>query len=341
MDRLVVDGYGKFIGRQSERIVVKDKGSVIHHAKVDDLRQVVISGSGSISFDAMELLASQGVDLIVVSWKGEVTARLASRDMRTVQTRREQYYAYREDRSGELAKQFISAKMRNQYATLGTLSKTRKESSPEAAELLVEKREIVSSLIKQLNTVVTRPVDMIRATLMGIEGMASAHYWEGIIEIIPENFGFINRSGRYAEDPVNSMLNYGYALLEGEVWRGVHYAGLDPYGGFLHVDRPGRPSMVLDLMEEFRQQLVDKTVVALVSRKEVEPGDFSHEDGACKMNDKARKLLLKNVLGHFEEQLRNRDELRRWTDTILLQARNVAAYLRGDAPAYEGFSLRW
>lgn len=341
MDRLVVDGYGKFIGRQSEHIVVKEKGRVIHHAKVDDLRQVVISGSGGISFDAMELLASQGVDLIVISWKGEITARLASRDMRTVQTRREQYYAYREVRSGVLAKQFVLAKMRNQYATLGTLAKTRKESSPEAADKLTEKREIISTHIRQLEDVEPEPVDSIRGIVMGIEGIASAHYWDGILGIIPADFGFNNRSGRYAEDPVNSMLNYGYALLEGEVWRGVHYAGLDPYGGFLHVDRPGRPSMVLDLMEEFRQQLVDKTVIALVSRKEVAPTDFSVEEGACRMSDKARKLLLKTVLGRFEEQLRHRDELRRWTDTILLQARDVAAYLRGDKPSYEGFSLRW
>lgn len=341
MDRLVVDGYGKFIGRQSERIVVKEKGSIVHHANVADLRQVVISGSGGISFDAMELLASQGVDLIVVSWKGEVTARLASRDMRTVQTRREQYYAYREERSGVLAKQFVQAKMRNMYATLGTLAKTRKETSPDVAERLTEKRGAISAHITQLEELKPEPVDHIRGTLMGIEGIASAKYWEGILGTIPGEFGFSNRSGRYAEDPVNSMLNYGYALLEGEVWRGVHYAGLDPYGGFLHVDRPGRPSMVLDLMEEFRQQLVDKTVIALVSRKEVTLADFGFEEGACRMNDRVRKLLLKTVLGRFEEQLRYRDEKRRWTDTILLQARDVAAYLRGDKPSYEGFSLRW
>jgi len=341
VNRLVVDGYGKFIGRQSERIVVKEKGSIIHHAKMDDLRQVVISGSGGISFDAMELLASQGVDLIVVSWKGEITARLASRDMRTVQTRREQYYAYREERSGVIAKQFVLAKMRNMYATLGTLAKTRKESSPDTAEKLTEKRETISSHIRQLEGVKPEPVDHIRGTLMGIEGIASAHYWDGIISTIPDDFGFSNRSGRYAEDPVNSMLNYGYALLEGEVWRGVHYAGLDPYGGFLHVDRPGRPSMVLDLMEEFRQQLVDKTVIALVSRREVTPTDFSVEEGTCRMNDGTRKLLLKTVLGRFEEQMRYREEQRKWTDMILLQAREVAAYLRGDRPSYEGFSLRW
>ncbi len=341
MKRLVVDGWGKFVGKQSERIVVKEKGQTLHHEAVDDLRQVIISGGGSISFDAIELLASHGVDLVVVNWKGEITARLASRDMRTVQTRREQYYAYREGRSGAIAKGIISAKIRNQYATLGTLAKSRKETSPDAAETLTEKREAIQAQVRSVEALDDAPIDSIRSTIMGIEGISSALYWEGITSIIPTDYGFDIRSGRYASDPVNSMLNYGYALLEAEVWRAVHFAGLDPYGGFLHVDRPGRPSMILDLMEEFRQQLIDKTVFTLVARREVPPDDFTVEERSCRMGDGTRKLLLKAVLERFEEQVRYREESRKWTDMILLQARSLAGYLRGEQGQYEGFYLRW
>jgi len=341
MKRLVVDGWGKFVGKQSERIVVKEKGQTLHHEAVDDLRQVVISGSGSISFDAIELLAAHGVDLVVVSWRGEITARLASRDMRTVQTRREQYYAYREGRSGAIAKGIISAKIRNQYATLGTLAKSRKETSPDIADKLTEKREAIQAQIHSVESLGDVPIDSIRGTLMGLEGISSAHYWEAIASIIPSEYGFDIRSGRYASDPVNALLNYGYALLEAEVWRAVHFAGLDPYGGFLHVDRPGRPSMVLDLMEEFRQQLIDKTVFTLVTRREVPPDDFTIDEGACRMGDGVRKHLLKTVLERFEEQVRYKDESRKWTDMILLQARSLAGYLRGEQTSYEGFYLRW
>jgi CRISPR-associated protein Cas1 len=341
LKRLVVDGYGKFVGQQSNRIVVKEKGRILHHERAEDLRQVVISGSGSISFDAMELLGSLGVDLIVINWKGEVTARLASRDMRTVQTRRDQYYAFRENRSGILAQQFILAKMKNQYATLGTLAKSRKDTSQDVADELINKRESVSEFIKKVESLEIKPIDHIRNSLMGLEGIASTHYWEGIGAIIPEEFKFNCRSGRYAEDPVNALLNYGYALLEGEVWRGVHYAGLDPYGGFLHVDRPGRPSMVLDLMEEFRQQLIDKTIIGLLTKGEVSYTDFTMEEGVCRMGDSTRKLLLRTVLEHFEKYMRYKDEQRRWTDMILMQARDLASYLRGESSRYEGFYLRW
>jgi len=341
LKRLVIDGFGKFVGKKSGRIVVKEKGKTLHHAKVEDLRQVVISGKGGISFDALELLGAHGVDLIVVDWKGEVTARLASREMRTVQTRREQYYAYRDERSGVLAKQFVLAKMKNQYATLGTLAKSRKDTSPDTAEKLTQKRVMVSKQIRRVEALGDKRVDAIRGILMGLEGLASNSYWNGVRKIIPEKFDFKGRSGRYATDPLNAMLNYGYALLEGEVWRGVHYAGLDPYGGFLHVDRPGRPSMVLDLMEEFRQQLIDKTVMGLVTKGSVSPSDFEMVEGMCRMGNSARKLLLKTVLGRFEKYMRYKEERQRWTDMILLQARDIAKFLRGETANYDGFYLRW
>jgi len=341
LKRLVVDGYGLFVAQKGGRIVVREEGSIKHQVLAEDLRQVVISGSGGISFDALELLSSYGVDVVLVSWKGEVTARLSPPEMRTVETRKEQYYAFRDSRSGHLAKQFILAKMRNQYATLGTLAKSRKETNPEKAERLRERQGVVASYLSRVEGLEEVPVDRFRDNLMGLEGIASQSYWEGIAEVIPEEFGFKERSGRYAQDPVNALFNYGYALLEGEVWRGVHYAGLDPYGGFLHVDRPGRPSMVLDLMEEFRQQLVDKTIIGLVAKREVSPEGFSVEEGVCRMDDSVRKKMLKEVLGRFEVYVRHGDEKRRWTDVILLQARNVAKYLRGEASAYEGFYFRW
>lgn len=301
----------------------------------------MISGKGGISFDALELLGSHGVDVVVINWKGQVTARLSSPMMRTVKTRREQYYAYRDERSGHLAKQFVVAKLRNQYATLGTLAKSRKDTSPDVAETLLERRGAVLGQIRRIEDLAERPIDRMRGKLMGLEGVASQEYWEGVADVIPGKYGFRVRSGRYAEDPVNAMLNYGYALLEGEVWRGVHYAGLDPYGGFLHVDRPGRPSMVLDMMEEFRQQLIDKTVIGMVTKRVVALDAFEVMEGVCRMDDATRRLLLKTVLGRFERYMRYRGEKRRWTDMILLQARGVAKFLRGEVAEYEGFYLRW
>jgi CRISPR-associated protein Cas1 len=137
------------------------------------------------------------------------------------------------------------------------------------------------------------------------------------------------------------MLNYGYAVLESEAWRAIHYAGLDPYGGFLHVDRPGRPSMVLDLMEEFRQQVIDKTIFTFFSRNQVKPRQFTVEDGVCVMDDKPRKLLLSTLLSKMEEHTRYKNKKMRWTDLVLTQARKIGKFLRRETKTYKGFWSRW
>lgn len=341
MERLIVDGYGKYVGKRANQIVIKEGGKVKHYVVAEKLRQVLITGHGSIGFDAMNLLAENGVDLIVINWKGDVTARLSSPAMRTVATRKEQYYAYKDERSGHLAKNFAFAKAKNQYAFLGTLAKSRKDSAPEIAEMVMKRRDEILNQFQGFERLKDAPVDRIRETLNGLEGHCAYLYWDAIERVIPGEFGFRGRSGRYAKDGVNAMLNYGYGVLEGEVWRAVHFAGLDPYGGFLHVDRPGRPSMVLDLMEEFRQQVVDKCVIALISRRVVKESDFSIDEGLCRLSDSARKALLTEILQKLEDYVRAGSERIRWCDLILKQSRNVAKYLRKEVSAYEGFYLRW
>lgn len=341
MKRLIVDGYGKFIRREGDQILVTEKGKVLHRVLAEELRQVLITGNGGISFDAMELLGECGVDLIKVNWKGEVVCQLSSPLMRTVQTRREQYAAYNDHRGGHVSKAIITAKAKNQYAVLGSLAKARIETFPGTAKILLDAREHISEQISAIAQVPEASPSEIRGTLMGMEGNCSRIYWGAVSNIFPKDFCFNGRSGRYAQDPINAMLNYGYALLEGEVWHGVHYAGLDPYGGFLHVDRPGKASMVLDLMEEFRQQVVDKAVIALVTRDMIKAENFELVEGICKLGDRAKRILIESIESTFEDYVRYKDIKIKWTDLIMSQAVEVAKYLRGDSSKYEPFYLRW
>lgn len=337
----MVDGYGKYVGKKSNRIVVREQGKTVFQVPPEDLRQVLVTGKGSIGFDAINLLAAHGVDLIFIDSHGEIRSRLSSPEMRTVATRREQYFAYRDRRGFIIGRAIAAAKLKNQYATLGTLAKRRKETDSSAADKIYAAREVVQGKLADLETLDAGNIDEVRDTIMGIEGSASVIYWSAISQVVPEEFGFMERSGRYATDPVNALLNYGYGVLEGETWRAVHFAGLDPYGGFLHVDRPGKPSLVLDLMEEFRQQLVDKSIIKLISRKEVEPANFLRDGNTCTMDDKARRALLMELLGKLEEYIAYGDGKVRWCDLILNQAREIGKYLRGEAATYEGFWLRW
>lgn len=339
--RLVVDGFGKFLGRKGETLVVREEGRTIQRIQPRELEQVVISGRGAISTDALDLLAEHGVDVLLVDFRGEVKARLSPPEMRTVSTRRQQYQAFHDQRGVEIAKAIVEAKIKNQAAVLGTLAKKRKDTDPELASLLHQTGEEMKGIAMEVASAGGSSIDAARETLMNLEGRAAMPYWRMLGRVFGQEWQFLERSGRYAADPANAMLNYGYGVLLGEVWRAVHYAGLDPYGGFLHADRPGKPSMVLDLMEEFRAQVVDKSVIKFITKRMVTLQDFEVVDGVCQMKDGGRRLFLQEILQKFESEVRVGELKLTWGELILHQARKLAKFLRGEIAGYEGFWQRW
>ena len=129
-------------------------------------------------------------------------------------------------------------------------------------------------------------------------------------------------------------------ISQGEALRAIHFAGLDPYGGYLHVDRSGRNSLVLDFMEEFRQQIVDKVVIRLITKAQVQPDDFRMKEGVCRMEKLSRRLLLKEILTRLEDVARVGNRKIAWCNIMLEQARNIAKFVRGQG-SYTGFYLRW
>ncbi|MDR1820385.1 MAG: CRISPR-associated endonuclease Cas1 [Methanobrevibacter sp.] len=333
--RIIVDGFGKSVTKRDNQIIIKENGKEKDYFLVKDISQVIITGKGSITFDACRLLAQNDVDLIAINWKGYLDYRLTPPEKKNVNVKREQYLSLLDKRSGILAKRFIKAKIENQKATLGTLAKSRGNDKK-----LLEQRDKLSNLLNKLNEISNSKSDIIRSKIFGVEGQASVEYWNGIKYIIDDYWGFYNRSKRYAKDPVNSMLNYGYAILQGEIWRAIHLASLDPYCGFLHTDKYGRVSLVFDLMEEFRQQIVDKTVLSLVNKKQFNLDDFQFKDGVIVILEKARKKLISSIYMKLSSHINFNEKEIKYSDIIVSQARLVGKFLEGKED-YSGFYLRW
>ena len=149
--------------------------------------------------------------------------------------KKEQFFALADKRSGQIAKAFINAKIENQKAVLGTLAKSRSND-----EFLTAQRDKLNYYLDKLDGLKKDTSDNLRSKILGFEGQASVEYWIGFQHVLDEKWGFNLRSGRGATDPVNSLLNYGYAVLQSEMWKSIYLAGLDPYCGFLHSDRYGR-----------------------------------------------------------------------------------------------------
>lgn len=333
--RLIIDGFNKTINKRDNQIVIKEDGKEIDYFLPKDLKQIIILGKGAITFDAIALLAEANVDLIAINWRGEIKYRLASKEHNNVQIRKQQYQSLNDSRSGYLAKKFIESKIKNQRYTIATLSKSRG-----GIEFLEIQKTKLDNLIKALNDIKIRPSEKIRSEIFGIEGMASQEYWQGFRYVIADELNFNFRSGKGAKDIVNSMLNYSYAILASEVLKSLHMSGLDPYAGFLHADLYGRTSLVFDVMEEFRQQIVDKSVLKLINLGQIKKDDFEIKNDFVYIGEDCRKLLVKTVLDKLNSEVTFNGIKKTYSDFIEIESKNIVNYLMYQKQ-YNTFYIRW
>jgi CRISPR-associated protein Cas1 len=333
--RLIIDGFNKSVTKRDNQIVIREDGKEVDYFLAKDLKQIIILGKGAITFDAIAILAEADVDLIAVDWKGNIRYRLSSKEHNNVQIRKQQYFSLNDPRSGYLAKKFIESKIRNQKATIATLSRSR-----DGVPFLDMQKEKLDNLLRALLEIKEKPSEKIRSEIFGIEGMASNEYWQGFRHVIDDDYEFLKRSGRGAPDIVNSMLNYSYAILASEVLKALHISGLDPYAGFLHADRYGRTSLVFDLMEEFRQQIVDKSVLKLINRGQINKDDFEIKDNFVYINEPCRKLLITTVLDKLNNEVTFEGVKKSYSDFIAIEAQHIVDYLMYNKK-YKTFYIRW
>ena len=292
---------------------------------------------------ALRLAVEHGVQVVFARYGGWPYAILMPTTLTgSVRARREQFKAYNDERGCRLAKSFVTGKILNQASLLKLMAKNRRDLNPGLAEELYKAGKGISHIAEKVKAEPERPIDEARLSLMNLEAEAAKIYWDAVKRLLPEELGFPGRETRGAKDPFNAMLNLGYQIaLFPEVWKAVSYAGLDPYAGYLHADRPGKPSLVLDLMEEFRQQTVDRTLLALISKRMVKPEEMIEESqGEHRIaRDAARRLLeaLEERLDGKAMFQGRRSTLRGF---IQLQARNVARLLLNQTE-YKPFILGW
>src|SRR5512145_431746 len=307
VQHLIVQEFGAFVGKYSERLKVIKDGETLAQAPLLHLESVLIAGNGvSISADAVRECSERGIPIHFVSGSGTAYASLYSAGLTgTILTRRAQLEAFKDGRGLAAALAFASGKIQNQAILLKYMGKYRKEAAPDVYEELRLRADEVLEHVIELEQLLRRPdvregkatIDDWRAQIMGIEGRAAQRYWGAVRHVLPEACGWPGREGRGATDPVNGALNYGYGILYGQVERALVLAGLDPYAGFAHADRPGKPSLTLDFIEEFRQPVVDRTVFGLVNkgvRLEQDP------EGRRRFTPETAKMLATKILERLE-----------------------------------------
>jgi CRISPR-associated protein Cas1 len=301
-----------------------------------EVSEIVVSTPGvAISADLIEECCERGIHLSFLTAGGRPFAMLSSPMLTaTVLTRREQMAAYGDRRGVELARAIVRGKLGNQAALLKYFGKYLKTTDAAAFERLVAAVHGIEARRREVDGIAGDRVDDARPALLAIEGSAGRHYWAGVRVLLDGHAPFDGRENRGAPDPVNSALNYGYGILYTQVWGAIMNAGLEPFAGFLHVDRPGKPSLVLDLIEEFRQPVVDRAVIATLTK------GFKLETREGLLSEDSRRAVAAAVLERLETETGFRGRRHRVKSIIQIQARNVASCLRG-GEAYRAFAFKW
>lgn len=334
--QLVLSGFGLFVSKKAERLLVRKGKELLYEFPFYRLSEVTIASRGiTISSDLIMELCERGIQINFLHGSGKPYAKITAPTLSaTIQARREQFKALEDQRGIEFSKAVIGGKLNNQRNLLLYFAKYMKQSGVERYNAVTQAAATLKALRQEVLKVMGEEINQVRNALMGIEGTASRIYWEGVQNIIAERTSFMGRVRRGATDEVNSMLNYGYGILYSQVWGAVVTAGLEPFAGFLHVDRPGKPSLVLDLVEEFRQPVVDRTVIAHVNR-----GEPIRMEGGL-LSAETRKALSEKILERLESRERYQGKSYQLRSIIQIQARNFAAFLRGER-VYRPFSFKW
>lgn len=338
VQHLIVDEFGSFLGKKSERLSVTCQGEKRIETPLMHLETVLIIGKGvSLSSDAVAACAEAGIPIHFLDAHGRPVGSFYSASLTaTIQTRRAQLQARESERGLLFAKAIATGKIRNQSNLLKYLSKNRREKQP---ELYHEVRLLADEVLDHLAEVercTGETVDACRGVLLSIEGRAAQKYWAGVKQLLLTEVDWPGRRTQGATDPFNAALNYGYGILYSEVERALVLAGLDPYAGFLHVDRPGKASLVFDLVEEFRQTVVDRTVIAIFNRSMAIELDERHA-----LTEASRRSIAEKILARLDGAEPFEGKRHALRSIIQMQARHLATFLRGERPAYEAFVASW
>lgn len=335
---IIVDEYGVSLGKKSERLVLKKEGKVIKEYAIKELQDLIISNKcGAISIPLLEELIQNGTQVHFVDYKEEpFVSFYTPAHHGSVKGRREQLLSYYDERGVMFVKELICAKIHNQINNIKYFTKSRK--SEDFVEEIEDNIGKMNSYAEQILAINGKNVDEIRLSVLSVEAHAAKLYWNSLSILLGKYVEFKGRKPR-SEDPVNMMLDYGYAILRARVSSSIIRAGLEPYGGFLHVDRSGRSSLVLDFMEMFRPSVVDRTVISIITRGH-QPKTEKEEDGMIRLHPSTIEILRNSMINRLEkrEDYNGKDYMIK--TIIQKQARLLTSSLKGNEK-FKGYVSRW
>jgi CRISP-associated protein Cas1 len=333
LNTLYVTTEGAALRKDGENLVAEVDGEERARVPMHMLASVVTFGAILVSPALMQACAAHGIVIALLDRNGRFQARVEGPVTGNVLLRRQQYRM--SDQPTEIVKSLLAGKIANQRAVLQRALRDYGEETPAPA------KDAIDAAIARLAGIMRtlqhgETLDAVR----GLEGEAAQLYFGVFPHLIrsPDaEIVFRGRSRRPPLDPVNALLSFLYTLLTHDCRSAAESVGLDPAVGFLHRDRPGRPSLALDLMEELRPILADRLALSLLNRRQLRIGDFRTQNtGAVLLTDDGRKAVLTAWQERKKDERKHPflEESAPLGLAPYLQAQLLARHLRGDLDAY-------
>jgi len=328
---LLIDEFGVTLKKRKRRILIASKEGK-EEIPVKSIRDVIISGKANVSSEVLKMLAESGVDVLFTTPMGKPVARLVSAKLGgTALNRIEQYKSVEDSRGIKVAKLIIAGKTRNQMSNVRYYSKSRRLNEVLSLKLY-ELYEAIKSRYEQFLSEEYEDLDSARKSILAYEGEVANYYWDAI-KLSLDDWNFPGRDQK-GDDPVNVSLNICYNLLSSQIWKYTLKFGLDPFLGYLHVDRPGKLSLVFDLMEPFRP-MVDRFVVSFL--KKISPAYFSEK----KKNDTIITLKNQFFSDFMQSRLDYKGRKMQMETVMFYYIQDFVSFLKGSRDSFAVPYIPW
>jgi len=339
LNTLYITSPDAFVRKEGETFVVELSNKKALQAPVHTIENIVCFGFKPLTPALMAYCAENDIGISYLSTTGRFLARVYGGQKGNVLLRKEQYGIFdSEERSLKIARNIVASKIANSRNLLQR--HIRNHGQENGLQNMQAGIQSLSHMIERLKSVSSLE------ELRGYEGTAASLYFGCFNDLITaqkEDFIFTTRTRRPPLDNVNALLSFMYVLLANDIRSALETTGLDPQVGFFHRIRPGRPSLALDVMEEFRAYVSDRVVLNLINLRQIGPEDFEkRETGEIRLSDKARKEAIIAYQKRKDEQITHPLLDEKMTVGLLfhVQAMLMARYVRGDIQEYPPFYIK-
>ncbi len=318
MSCLYLTEQGLSIQKKQRRLLIKKEGKVIREIPIFQIERILIFGNIQITTQTIAFLLEEGISCNFFSSNGKFRGTLTPVQSGNVLLRIAQYERYL-DKTFRIntSKSIINSKINNE---IEFLKKYPRIISDDRSKKIIYLMKDILKDVENKDSILS---------IMGCEGKATSLYFKILSQIFKGDFNFNKRTHHPPKDPINSLLSFGYSLLMSEIFSLLSGLGFDPYVGYLHDISYLRPSLALDIMEEYRAPVIDSLIVKIINKKIIKIDDFIENEGAFYLKDEPKKVFFlqyEKVIKNYKEIIKT--QLNKLKESIIKGDRYKPYFLK-------------